>query len=152
MAGATIRRAEAADASSVQALVERSYLPYVARMERRPAPMDQVYDQVLHQTDSWIAEIDGAIVGVVVTRPNSDHLLIDNVAVLPEVQGRGIGSQLLAVAEDRAVACGLTEVRLYTNEVMTENLAFYPRHGYRETGRAVHEGFRRVFFAKTVPG
>ena len=41
-------------------------------------------------------------------------------------------------------------MRLYTNEAMTENLSFYPRHGYRETGRAVQDGFRRVFFSKTV--
>jgi hypothetical protein len=45
---------------------------------------------------------------------------------------------------------GVTEVRLYTNEAMTENLSFYPRHGYRETGRAVQDGFRRVYFSKTV--
>ena len=45
---------------------------------------------------------------------------------------------------------GFSEVRLYTNEAMTENLSFYPRHGYHETGRAVQEGFRRVFFSKTV--
>jgi hypothetical protein len=33
---------------------------------------------------------------------------------------------------------------------MTENLTFSPRHGYRETGRALQDGYRRVFFSKTV--
>jgi hypothetical protein len=33
---------------------------------------------------------------------------------------------------------------------MTENLAYYPRHGYRETRRAEEQGFRRVFFSKTL--
>jgi hypothetical protein len=33
---------------------------------------------------------------------------------------------------------------------MTENPTFYPRHRYRETGRAVEEGFRRDYFSKAV--
>jgi hypothetical protein len=31
---------------------------------------------------------------------------------------------------------------------MTENLTYYPRHGYTETHRAEQDGFRRVFFSK----
>ncbi len=34
---------------------------------------------------------------------------------------------------------------------MTENLAYYPRHGYAETHRAEQDGFRRVFFRKRLP-
>jgi hypothetical protein len=41
-------------------------------------------------------------------------------------------------------------VRLCTNEAMTENLVFYPRHGYRETGRGIQDGYRRVFFSKSL--
>jgi hypothetical protein len=32
----------------------------------------------------------------------------------------------------------------YTNEAMTENLAYYARHGYAETHRAEHNGFHRA--------
>jgi hypothetical protein len=46
----------------------------------------------------------------------------------------------------------LPEIRLYTNEAMTENLAYYPRRGYTETHRAAEDGFNRVFFRKPVPG
>lgn len=42
------------------------------------------------------------------------------------------------------------EIRLYTNEAMTENLSYYPRHGYTETHRGEQDGFRRVFFRKQV--
>jgi hypothetical protein len=45
---------------------------------------------------------------------------------------------------------GLPEVRLYTNEAMTENLDYYPRRGYRETHRATQNGYRRVFFSKIL--
>jgi hypothetical protein len=34
---------------------------------------------------------------------------------------------------------------------MSENLGLYPRLGWRERGRAVQNGFGRVFFVKPVP-
>ena len=69
-------------------------------------------------------------------------------AVLPAAQGRGVGARLLALAEEHACGLGLGEVRLYTNEAMTENIAYYTRHGYAETRRYEQDGFRRVFFAR----
>lgn len=43
---------------------------------------------------------------------------------------------------------GYAEVRLSTNEKMTENLAYYPRHGYVETHRETVDGYGRVFLTK----
>jgi hypothetical protein len=55
------------------------------------------------------------------------------------------------VAEDEARRLGFSEMRLYTNEKMTENLVMYPRLGWKETGRGVQSGYDRVFFSKKVP-
>ena len=68
----------------------------------------------------------------------------------PQAQGRGIGVRLLMLAEEQARGLDLDEIRLYTNEAMTENLGYYPRHGYTETHRAKQDGFDRVFFRKTL--
>jgi ribosomal protein S18 acetylase RimI-like enzyme len=38
---------------------------------------------------------DGGPIGFVVLRTGPDHLLIDNVAVGPDHQGRGVGGRLL---------------------------------------------------------
>ena len=85
---------------------------------------------------------------IIIAQPG--YLLLDNVAVLPAAQGRGIGARLLALAEEQARGLGLREIRLYTNETMTENLAYYPRHGYAETHRAEQDRFNRVFFRKPI--
>jgi len=92
----------------------------------------------------------GQAAGYIILLPQPGYLLLDNVAVLPAAQGRGIGARLLALAEEHARRLGLPEIRLYTNEAMTENLAYYPRHGYTETRRAQQDGFHRVYFRKRL--
>ena len=57
---------------------------------------------------------------------------------------------LVSFAEDRTRALGLQAIELYTNEAMVENLELYPRLGFVETGRRVEDGFRRVYFKKTL--
>ena len=42
------------------------------------------------------------------------------------------------------------EIRLYTNEVMTENLSYYPNQGFTETHRAMDAGYHRVYFSRPV--
>ena len=63
-----------------------------------------------------------------------DHAMIYSVAVRPGRHGAGLGRTLLAAAERMAASWGVPELRLYTNALMTRNLALYARLGYRETG------------------
>ena len=44
----------------------------------------------------------------------------------------------------------MTELRLSTNALMSENLALYPRLGWTRTHRAEEDGYDRVFFRKGV--
>ena len=90
------------------------------------------------------------MVGVLVIRAAGDALELENVAVDPGHQGRGHGRALIAFAERQARELGLSEVTLYTNEAMVENLRLYPRLGFVETGRRVEDGYRRVFFRKSL--
>ena len=145
-----VRRAVVADAPAVTELVAAAYAKYLARMPFRPRPMDADYAAVLGATDSWVVELDGRISGVLVCMLEPDHLLVENVAVHPDAQGRGLGGRLLELAEQHAAVNGREEVRLYTNEVMVENLRLYARRGYVETGRESRDGFGRVFLAKRL--
>jgi N-acetylglutamate synthase-like GNAT family acetyltransferase len=150
MSGTSIRRATAADLAAIGGLIADAYEKYVERIGRSPAPMTADYAAALEHSRVWVLVRDDAIVGALVTEDRTDHLLLETVAVAPTAQGSGYGALLLDRAERDAAELELPEVRLYTNEAMTENLTFYPRHGYRETGRAVEDGFRRVYFSKTV--
>ena len=146
-----VRKAKPAEAAEIAAVAVAAYAPYVARIGRPPAPMTADYAAAVDRGEVWVAIADGAITGLLVLVPAPDHMLLENVAVRPDAQRTGIGARLLGLAEDQARRLGLTEIRLYTNVAMTENLAYYPRHGYVETHRGEGAGFSRVYFAKCLP-
>ncbi len=146
----TIRPAAEADAPALRSIAVAAYQRYVPRIGRQPAPMTADYLAAARHGQAWIAVEDGQAAGFVILIPQPGYLLLENVAVLPAAQGRGIGARLLALAEDHARSLRLPEIRLYTNEAMTENLAYYPRHGYTETHRAHEDGFHRVYFCKRL--
>jgi GNAT superfamily N-acetyltransferase len=145
-----IRRAQHADASVVSAIVADAYSTYVPRIGRPPAPMSADYAELIAAGEVWVGEEDARLLGVLVVRPRGDVLELENVAVDPVSQGRGLGRSLIGFAEQRAFDLGLAAVELYTNEAMVENLQLYPRLGYVETARRVEDGFRRVYFRKTL--
>ena len=146
-----IRRAGPGDVAALRAIAAAAYEKYISRIGRAPAPMTADYARQVSDGQAWAAVQDGQVVGFAILIAQPGYLLLENVAVLPAAQGRGVGARLLALAEEHARGLGLGEVRLYTNEAMTENIAYYTRHGYAETGRYEQDGFRRVFFRKPVP-
>ena len=67
-----------------------------------------------------------------------DHLLVYSIAVKPDAQRKGYGIALINFADQRAIALGLREIRLYTNERMEGNLRLYRRHGFVEVSKRPH--------------
>jgi ribosomal protein S18 acetylase RimI-like enzyme len=145
-----VRRASEDDLPAIKELVDAAYTKYVERIGRPPAPMVQDYGQLLTTSRVWVIDCGTTILGLLVTEDKGDHLFLDVIAVAPGSQGSGFGRKLMDRAELDAAEQGLTEVRLYTNQAMTENLTFYPKLGYRETGRGGQDGYRRVFYTKTL--
>ncbi len=141
-----IRPARPDDVAAIRSLVAAAYAPYHARIGRPPAPVTADHGALVGRGMVHVATDGPSLVGVLVAWPG----FVENVAVDPAHQGRGVGRALLALAERMTIAAGLREIRLYTNEAMTENLAMYPKLGYVETGRRVEEGYRRVFFRKEI--
>ncbi|MEM9654837.1 MAG: GNAT family N-acetyltransferase [Actinomycetota bacterium] len=149
-AAVRLRTAAAEDADAVLACVVAAYSAYLERMDRRPAPMLDDYERLIADGVVRVAEVDGVLAGAIVLWPRDKHLYIDNIAVRPDVQGNGVGAALLALADDECRTIGHSELRLYTNEVMTENVRFYERRGWEETHRAVENGYRRIYFRKSI--
>lgn len=146
----TPRPARPEDAPAIAALVDAAYRGYIARIGRRPAPLTADYPALIERGAVWVLDGADGPRGVLVLWPEDGGLFIENIAVHPAAQGQGLGRRLLVFVEVHARALGLDAVTLYTNAAMTENLAFYPRRGYVETGRRVEDGFDRVYFRKSL--
>lgn len=145
----TVRAAEPGDADAVRACVTAAYAPYVAHIGRPPAPMQADYGALIAAGKVHVLDRHG-IAGVIVHYPRGDHIHVENLAVLPEARGNGFGRRLMAHAEAAALRLRLAGVELYTHALMTENIAYYGRLGYREVRRGEEDGFPRVYFRKPV--
>jgi predicted N-acetyltransferase YhbS len=146
----TSRLATPGDVAEVRAIVQAAFELYIPRIGRPPAPMTADYAAAVDRREVRVVLDDGEIAGLVLLVAQSEHLLLDVLAVRPAAQGRGIGAYLLRLAEGEAAALGFAEIRLCTNAAMTENLRYYPRQGYQLTHRAQQDRFQRVFFAKQL--
>ncbi len=82
---------------------------------------------------SLVAEVDGKVVGhilltkIMICDGNIKHqsLALAPVSVLPEYQGRGIGSALIKAAHTKAISLG------YGSVVILGHKDYYPRFGYK---------------------
>lgn len=143
-----IRQARPAEVDALQAVVTAAYSMYLPRMDAPPAPMTHDLTRDIVAGHVWV--IGDPAVGLICLIPREHALLIENVALAPEVQGRGTGRRLLRFAETRARELGKDRLELYTNEKMTENVALYTRLGYTETDRRTEDGYQRVFMEKRL--
>jgi GNAT superfamily N-acetyltransferase len=150
MSVSRIRAAIPADVQAIETLVRNAYSKYIERIGKPPAPMTADYSQLVDEGDVWVLELDGDVVGLIILKSEADHLHLSNVAVSLAHQGRGLGSKLLAHAEAQARQRGFREMRLYTNELMHENLVVYGKLGWSEYDRTEQDGFRRVFMKKEL--
>ena len=151
MAEPSLRRAAAADADAIRDLVIAAYEGYTPLLGRTPTPMLADYEAAVRDHETWVLEgADGVIVGTIELIAHPDHLWVQNVAIRPELQGRGLGRQLLQLAEDEARVRDLPAIGLLTNERYTANLAMYERYGYVETHREPYRGTDLVHFRKTL--
>ena len=125
-----LRSAEPWEATAISDIVRAAYAKWLPVIGREPRPMQVDYGKALldHQFDVVVE--NGQIVGLIETMQHEDHIWIENVAVVPEAQGRGIGRRLLAHPERKAIDAGCFEARLLTNGAFEANLSLCRRLGY----------------------
>ncbi|MFL6306523.1 MAG: GNAT family N-acetyltransferase [Candidatus Sulfotelmatobacter sp.] len=97
-----------------------------------PLPVDEENWQ-----SSWVAVWDAKIIGVV--RTSGEWL--DDLWVLRESRGKGIGERLLAQAEAEVIARGFETLHLRVVQSNEAAIEFYRRHGWRIARAFPHERF-----------
>jgi N-acetylglutamate synthase-like GNAT family acetyltransferase len=128
---AQLRRAVASDAAAIRELTRAAYARWAAAIGREPTPMTADYDERVREHRIDLLHVGNQLAAIIEMVAEADHLLIENIAVLPAFQGRGYGRRLMAHAETVAMSLGLHEMRLYTNKLFAENVQLYQRLGYQ---------------------
>jgi ribosomal protein S18 acetylase RimI-like enzyme len=97
-------------------------------------PLTQSMESLLEEfTNSIVlkATLGDRLVGSVRARQNGDTCSIGRLIVHPELQGQGIGSQLLRSIEARFN--DVSKFELFTGNKSEANIRLYQRHGYAIT-------------------
>jgi N-acetylglutamate synthase-like GNAT family acetyltransferase len=86
--------------------------------------------------DLLVAEDETGLLGCCAMTERDGVGYFGTFAVRPTLQGGGVGSQLLAAAEARALERGLPAVEMTVLSVREELIAYYERRGYTRTGES----------------
>jgi predicted N-acetyltransferase YhbS len=101
-----------------------------AAFEAVTPPADQIIGR-FGEGPQWVAELDGEIVGSVSITTEPAGLYIRSMAVLPRVQGRGVGHKLMNAVNEFADASEHKRIFLYTTYFVAGAKEFYESHGYK---------------------
>ena len=77
---------------------------------------------------------ENKIVGCVNLQQHGEKIYLGMFSVSPELQGAGIGKQLLQAAEAYTRSIGCRAIYMSVVSVRTELINWYMRHGYDDTG------------------
>jgi ribosomal protein S18 acetylase RimI-like enzyme len=125
-----LRQATASDVADIRKLTREAYAKWVPLIGREPKPMTADYAEAVRTHRIDLLHVAGALAALIETIAEADHLLVENVAVSPAFQGRGLGRKLMAHAEQIAASLGHGEIRLYTNKLFAQNIELYRKLGY----------------------
>jgi GNAT superfamily N-acetyltransferase len=133
VAGLAFRKAAASDSAFAYATREAALRPYL----EQDRGWDEREQQDLHQRrfaahDFRIITMVGRDAGVIALERQTDCLRLHQLFVLPEYQGRGIGSQCVQGVMEEARALSLP-IRLQVLKVNARAMAFYLRLGFVQT-------------------
>lgn len=134
--GCLIREATAKDTELVLSFIKR-LAKYEKLEDQVTATMDILYDSlfVKHAAKAVIAELSGMPVGFAVyyysfsTFLGKPGLYLEDLFVVPDMRGRGIGTALLTYLAEEAVSQGMERMEWTCLDWNTNSLAFYHKLG-----------------------
>ncbi len=144
------RPAEPPDVAQIRNLTRQAYAPWVDVIGREPLPMIADYDAALENHIIDLAVEAGELRGLIEMVEEPGCLLIENIAVSPHYQRRGLGAALLRHAEQSAEKLGLHTLRLYTNQKFQSNIDFYKRNGFSVESTEPFMGGWTVYMRKSL--
>lgn len=137
----TYRRMEEADVEAVFQVRTSTIENAITRDELKEyydITPDSVAASLRRKAGGWLCEIRGEIVGFCMGDRSNGEVTV--LAVLPDLEGRGIGKTLLAYVRDWLYAAGHEQIWLMSNpDPSVRAHGFYRSLGWQPTGRIVED-------------
>lgn len=137
-----IREAAPDDSADIADILQKAFGPYRHFYSedafRAVTPTKDEIAARFVEGPIWIAELESKAIGTVSVSNESEGLYIRSLAVIPEMQGRGIAHRLLETAMNYAESGGWERVFLYTTYFVPGARQLYEKHGFqwvRDTAR-----------------
>jgi GNAT superfamily N-acetyltransferase len=147
-----LRRARPDEAEKIAAFQRAAYARNRAILGVEPIPLQADYAETLRRYEVWLRGEEETTTGILILESRPDDLLIWSIATAPEARRSGIGNELLAAAENRARELRKNIIRLYTGELLVDNVAWYQRRGYAIERTEAMSDRRVVHMKKTLQG
>ena len=131
----TVRLAAPADTEAIAAVLREAFGVY--RENYTPeafeivTPPPREIATRFAEGPQWVAELDGRVVGTVSLRTDPEGLYVRSMAVMPSVQGKGVGHVLLNAVNEFADRSEHDRVFLHTTYFVPGAGEMYAKHGFR---------------------
>ena len=129
----------------IEAMNARSLLPEV--IEKRKAGFEKMLTDEKYYFK--VATLEGKIVGVCGGEDKEGSAHLKSIYVLPDFQGKGVGSMLLA--DFLAWAERFDTVTVHVAVYNKQAIAFYERNGFVDNGKRFSEERFRMESGNTIP-
>ncbi len=144
------KKASMKDLGIITSCVISAFSPYIPMIGKEPGPMKEDYEQALQCDEIWLCYDGELMEGFIYLIRAKDHLIFEVLAVNPECQGRGIGKQLVAFGEEKALEYGYHNIEVLTNEAFAVPQRLYSGCGYLEYKRGLEDGYQRIYYRKML--
>ncbi len=128
-----VRKAESAEADALAGLINRAFAVERFFIDGDRTSPEKVRD-LFGTGDFLVAQVGGELVGCVYVEKRGQRAYIGLLSIDPARQRSGLGSRLMAAAEDHARNAGCHAVDLRIVNLRQELPGFYHRLGYAEAG------------------
>lgn len=132
------------DLAEIVALVHRAFGEYRRKLQPESGALSESVDSLaerLTKNRLFLALKGGKLAGAVFAAVKGDAVYLDRLSVDPHARGLGIARRLIDAVEEHARESGAARVTLGVRLALTQNISFFERLGFVETGRKAHAGF-----------
>jgi mycothiol synthase len=132
--GLSVRRAGVDDAPAINKLIAAADIAVQGRTESSEPELLAWWREMDLDVNSWVLDRDGDIAAYAVVLPHGDSLELDGF-VHPERRGQGLGTWLVATAEERAGELGLPKLYAWSLAGDSRAHRLFEQFGMRELRR-----------------